>query len=278
MINKKHVVLALLFSLSTSALAETGDAKGNVVAVKHSGADLIEREARLAQEFIDNMVFVEGGTFTMGSNSAQAHKRESPAHKVTVDSFYMAKTEVTQSLFEQVAGYNLSYFQCASCPVNNLSWMNIKKFIKKLNTLTGKTFRLPTEAEWEYAAKGGKASKGYTYSGSNTIADVAWYAGNANNKLHPVAQKQPNELGLYDMTGNVWEFCEDDMERNLYTSSPRVNPLYDIGRADHEKTLKVTRGGGYEFAPHESEVYRRDGATSNVRMPDIGFRLAMDAE
>jgi len=230
-----------------------------------------ELEAQLLQE----MIFVEGGSFEMGSRLPTAANREKPAHQVTLDSFYIGKTEVTQQLFEAIMGWNYSYFPCDTCAMNNISWFNMQLFIERLNKATGKKFRLPTEAEWAYAAKGGQQSKNYLYSGSDNIDDVAWYAGNAEKRSHPVATKAPNELGLYDMTGNLWEFCQDTMKRHLYTEKPRVNPLYQPSSDLKKKTMKVLRGSGYEFAAHESEVFRRDGATSNVRMPDIGFRLAL---
>jgi len=226
--------------------------------------------------FLDSMVYVEAGTFNMGSDSVDAIEREKPVHSVTVDGFYIGKTEVPQALFEQVMGWNVSYFACDNCPVNNVSWMNVQAFIKKLNKLTGKTFQLPTEAQWEYAAKGGNKSKGYLYSGSNNIADVAWFAGNADNKSHRVAQRKPNELGLFDMTGNMWEFCLDDMSKGFYKNSPKDNPLNLHSKEQTKTTMKVIRGGGYEFSANESQVFRRDGATSNVRMPDIGFRLVIN--
>lgn len=231
----------------------------------------VELQTQLLQE----MIFVEGGSFEMGSRLSTAANREKPAHKVTLDSFYIGKTEVTQQLFEAIMGWDYSYFSCATCPVNNISWFNMQLFIERLNQATGKVFRLPTEAEWAYAAKGGQQSKNYLYSGSDNIDDVAWYAGNAEKRSHPVATKKPNELGLYDMTGNLWEFCQDTMKRHIYTEKPRVNPLYQPSSDLKKKTMKVLRGSGYEFAAHESEVFRRDGATSNVRMPDIGFRLAL---
>jgi len=228
------------------------------------------------KQLLSEMLLVEGGTFEMGSNDPTARKRETPAHQVMLDSFYMGKTEVTQVLFEELMGWNNSYFACETCPINNVSWFNIQLFLERLNKITGKNYRLPTEAEWAYAAKGGNKSKGFRYSGSDNIADVAWYGSNANRRSHPVAMKKPNELGLYDMTGNLWEFCQDDMTRSAYTKKPRTNPL--ILRTDNikQKAMKVIRGGGYEFNPNESEVYRRDGATNNVRMPDIGFRLVLD--
>jgi len=236
----------------------------------------------LAQPFDDQvlqgMVWVDSGRFEMGSNAPGARKREQPVHTVTLDGFYIGSTEVTQSLFEQVMGWNYSYFACADCPVNNISWMNMQLFIKRLNRLTGKRYRLPSEAEWAYAAKGGRLSRGYKFSGSNNIDEVAWYAGNSERRSHPVAMKKPNELGLYDMTGNLWEFCQDDMSRVAYSNAPEENPVYLFTKHPKQKSMKVIRGSGYEFAADESEVYKRDGATNNVRMPDIGFRLAMSGD
>lgn len=228
------------------------------------------------KQLLAEMILVEGGMFEMGSNDSAARNREKPAHQVKLNSFYIGKTEVTQMLFEELMVWNNSYFACATCPINNVSWFNIQLFLDRLNKITGKNYRLPTEAEWAYAAKGGNKSKGFRYSGSDNIADVAWYADNANRRSNPVAMKKPNELGLYDMTGNLWEFCQDDMSRRAYTKQPRKNPL--VLKTDNikQKAMKVIRGSGYEFNPNESEVYRRDGATNNVRMPDIGFRLVLD--
>lgn len=236
----------------------------------------LEREELTS--LLESLIWVEGGRFVMGSDSELASKMEGPAHEVTLSGFYLAKTEVTQALFERVMGWNYSYFQCERCPVNNISWMNVQLFLERLNTLSGKQFRLPTEAEWEYAAKGGGASKGYRFSGSNRIADVAWYAGNAARKSHPVGLKKPNELGLYDMTGNLWEFCFDDMSRKAYQRQDNHNPVIASASSHNVKSMKVIRGGGYEFSADESLVFKRDGATSNVRMPDIGFRLALSKD
>jgi len=224
------------------------------------------------------MIWVESGSFTMGSEAPEARNREKPAHKVTLDGFYIGKTEVTQALFEELMGWNVSYFPCPQCAINNVSWSNIQLFIERLNKVTGKKFRLPTEAEWEYAAKGGNKSKDYRFSGSNNIEDVAWYAGNGERKSHPVAQKKPNELGLYDMTGNLWEFVQDDLSRAAYSHTSERNPLYLRTDNVKQKSMKVIRGSGYEFAANESQVFKRDGATNNVRMPDIGFRLVLSEQ
>ncbi|KGJ97930.1 formylglycine-generating enzyme family protein [Colwellia psychrerythraea] len=229
-------------------------------------------------DLMKNMVLVEAGGFSMGSNSPKARNREQPVKQVTLDAFYIGKYELTQDIFEQIMGWNNSFFSCDKCPVNNISWFNMMLFIERLNSATGKTFSLPTEAQWAYAAKGGNKSKNYNYSGSNNINDVAWFAKNANNKSHAVGLKKPNELGLYDMTGNLWEFCLDDMSRNTYSLTTSHNPF--LGDKDNlkGKALKVIRGGGYEFSADENLVFMRDGATNNVRMADIGFRLVMSKE
>lgn len=230
-----------------------------------------ESKARLMEE----MVWVEGGTFTMGSDREDASSNEKPAHKVTLVGFYIGKFEVSQDLFEEVMGWNLSYFPGKGYPVNNISWWNIQLFLERLNQLTGKSFRLPTEAEWEYAAKGGQKSKGYLFSGSNKIDEVAWYAGNAKRRPQPSGRKKPNELGLYDMTGNLWEYCHDEANMGLYSKEARSNPAEGGLTKPFSKKMRITRGGGYEFDEEESYVFRRDGATPNVRLPDIGFRLVM---
>jgi len=242
----------------------------------------VEQEYSLSdtvhKKLLANMVWVEGGSFEMGSDAPQARERERPAHQVNLDGFYISKFELTQDIFQQIMGWNNSYFQCADCPVNNVSWFNLQLFIERLNIATGKNFSLPTEAQWAYAAKGGQKSKGYLYSGSNNINDVAWFAGNANNKSHQVGLMQPNELGLYDMTGNLWEFCLDDMSRHAYKMPREHNPFVGNKEQLTRKAMKVIRGGGYEFSADESLLFIRDGATNNVRMADIGYRLVMNKE
>ncbi|KAB2824804.1 formylglycine-generating enzyme family protein [Aliivibrio finisterrensis] len=231
----------------------------------------------VTQKIEETMVYVEGGIYVMGSDSPSATKAEKPAHLVSVNDFYISKFEVTQELFESVMGSSLSYFQSPDIPVNNLSWQQANYFIEKLNQLTGETYRLPTEAEWEYAARGGNLSQNYTYSGSNNIDDVAWFTDNANNQAHPVGMKQPNELGLYDMTGNVGEFVSDAYDDTFYRFSPTDNPN---NARDEASGLahKSVRGSSFSYKANESENYRRDFASQSIIMADMGLRLVRDAK
>ncbi len=187
-----------------------------------------------------NMVYVEGGTFQMGAsdNDSDACNDEKPAHQVTLPSFYIGETEVTQELWQAVMGSNPSHFTGDNRPVENVSWNDCQDFVKKLNAATGKMFRLPTEAEWEFAARGGNKSKGFKFSGSNNLGDVAWYDGNSGSTTHDVKTKNPNELGLYDMSGNVWEWCSDWFAN--YNGSPQTNPQ-GLGSGQG----RVYRGGGW---------------------------------
>ncbi len=183
----------------------------------------------------------------------------------------MQKTEVTQELWEAVMGSNPSSFKgCPNCPVEQVSWDDIQQFISKLNAKTGKKYRLPSEAEWEYAARGGKKSKGYKYAGSNEIEAVAWYDENSEDKTHPVGQKSPNELGIYDMTGNVWEWCSDRYEESYYSSSPGNKP-----QGPASGRYRVFRGGSWKFLPEYCRVSDRISYYPDFRYNDLGFRLVL---
>ena len=188
------------------------------------------------------MVYVEGGMFRMGGTSEQgidAYDNERPVHSVTLSGFHIGKYEVTQGLWSEVMGENPSYNKSGDdYPVENVSWADCQEFIGKLNARTGLTFRLPTEAEWEYAVRGGRKSRGYKYSGSNSIGDVAWYSGNSGNRTHPVGRKSPNELGLYDMSGNVDEWCYDWY--GDYTAEAQRNPTGPVSGRN-----RLYRGGSF---------------------------------
>jgi formylglycine-generating enzyme required for sulfatase activity len=194
-----------------------------------------------------NMVYVEGGSFMMGSKDGE--KNEKPVRKVTVSSFKISKYEVTQAEWKAIMGNNPSYNKgCDNCPVEYVNWNDTQDFLKKLNTLTGKNYRLLTEAEWEYAARGGNKSKGYKYAGSNFAEDVAWYNYNSRDKTHPVGQKQPNELGLYDMSGNVYEWCQDwyDMKNKKLKKSPYYRVVRGGAWDNDTNRLRISfRAGNY---------------------------------
>ena len=235
---------------------------------------------QILQRLIDNMIKVEGGTFMMGATSSRsrnslsnydsdASSDESPVHSVRLSDFSIGKYEVTQEEWEAVMGNNPSEFKGANKPVESVSWNDCQEFIKKLNDLTGLQFRLPTEAEWEYAARGGNKSQGYKYSGSNTIGDVAWYSGNSLSTTHPVGTKQPNELGIYDMSGNVWEWCNDWYSRNYYSSSSVNNPIGPTIGFD-----RVYRGGGWGSDAFRCHVAYRYYFDPYFSFNYIGLRLA----
>ena len=219
------------------------------------------------------MVFVEGGTFQMGATSEQGSEavdNEKPVHNVTLSDFCIGKTEVTQALWKAVMGKNPSGIKGGSLPVETVSWNDCRKFIKKLNAMTGENFRLPTEAEWEYAARGGKQSRGYKYSGSNDLGSVAWYKSNISNKTHPVATKQPNELGLYDMSGNVYEWCQDRYAEDYYSNSPQVNPI-----GPDSGDYRVLRGGSWVGVPWYCRVSLRFNDNPDYRCFYYGLRLLL---
>ena len=213
------------------------------------------------------MVYVKGGTFTMGCAKGTCMPIEEPAHSVTLDDYYMAQTEVTQALWVAVMGSNLSGTKGDNLPVH-VSWEDAQRFIEKLNAMTGHAFRLPSEAEWEYAARGGSRSRGYRYAGSNNLDEVAWYSGNSNDKTHPVKQKRANELGLYDMSGNEWEMCNDWY--GFYSSEPQTNP-----KGPSTGSARVSRGGGWSDSEDDSRVSSRNQITPSFKFDRIGLRLTL---
>ena len=214
------------------------------------------------------MIGVEGGTFQMGSTTGDSD--EKPVHEVKVSPFSIGQTEVTQELWEAVMGTNPSNWKGLKLPVEKVSWNDCQTFITKLNQMTGKTFRLPTEAEWEYAARGGTKSKGYTYSGSNTIDDVAWYTSNSGSKTHEVATKLANELGIYDMSGNVWEWCQDLYSDTYYSSSVINNPT-----GPTSGSIRVFRGGSWINFATDCRVAFRNWITPTSTDDFLGLRLAL---
>ena len=216
------------------------------------------------------MIAVKGGTFTMGCTSEQGgdcDNDEKPTHNVTLSDYYIGKFEVTQELWKAVMGSNPSNWKGDNLPVETVSWNDVQKFIEKLNQKTGANFRLPTEAEWEYAARGGNKSRGYKYSGSNNIGDVAWYTDNSGSKTHQVGTKSPNELGIYDMSGNVPEWCQDWYGN--YSSSSQSNPT-----GSSSDSGRVLRGGSWGGNAGNCRVSYRGYSNPDIRGND-GFRLVL---
>ena len=277
------IVLAIAcyfgFKGSTEQLSQPQPEPSDSVLVESATASDIVNFTETVNGVSFNMIAVEGGTFTMGATSEQgssAEDNEKPAHQVTLSDYHIGETEVTQELWQAVMGSNPSYFNGAKRPVESVSWNDCQEFVKRLNKFTGKTFRLPTEAEWEYAARGGSQSRGYKYAGSNTIGDVAWYTVNCYDKgeshpdygTHPVKQKQANELGIYDMSGNVWEWCQD--RYGSYSSSSQTNPVGPSSGSN-----RVNRGGGWRSDARYCRVSNRDGYTPTYSHSFLGLRLAL---
>ncbi|MBP5548680.1 MAG: formylglycine-generating enzyme family protein [Bacteroidales bacterium] len=222
---------------------------------KTAEALTVEGESFTVNGVTFNMVAVKGGTFEMGSDSGD--EDEKPVHSATVGDYMIGETEVTQALWEAVMEDNPSKYKGAERPVHNVSWLDCQAFIKRLNKLVGKNFRLPTEAEWEYAARGGHKSKGiYKYSGSQKAKDVAWHN---CRRPHKVKTKLPNELGVYDMSGNIAEWCEDDFD----------------GKYELSKGGKALRGGWYELSDYYCRVSYRNAELPNNGYRSDGFRLVL---
>jgi formylglycine-generating enzyme required for sulfatase activity len=225
-----------------------------------------------------NMTFISGGTFERGCwvRTGECKDDEKPVHAVTVSSYYMSTTEVTQDQWKSVMNNNPSVFKGDDLPVENISWNVIQEFLNKLYQQTGEKYRLPTEAEWEYAARSGGASTGsateYKYAGTNSnFGDYAWYDENSNDKTHPVAQRKPNGLGLYDMSGNVQEWCSDIYDKSYYKNSPAKDP-----KGAKSGSSCVLRGGSWFMNVAFCRLSNRNFNFPQSRYNDIGFRLAMD--
>ncbi|MCI6473931.1 MAG: formylglycine-generating enzyme family protein [Bacteroidales bacterium] len=268
---------------NTSTTAVSSSLSGSVLPVTVNGVTF-------------NMIRVDGGTFTMGATKEQknkTYKDEKPKHNVTLSTYYIGETEVTQALWIAVMGENLtnttngivdqalwqavmginpSHFTGDNLPVHRVSWNDCKKFIQKLNSLTGKSFRFPTEAEWEFAARGGNKSCHTQYSGSSNIDEVAWYwqnsGRNSGRTPHPVKTKKPNELGIYDMSGNVYEWCQDWY--GSYSSNAQINPT-----GPSSGTNRVCRGGSWDNSAGGCRSAFRYDSSPEHRYNTVGLRLVL---
>lgn len=278
---KIRVLILLVFVIACSACKNpnTPDVPDvpNDSIESPSGDTLLSEVTYVINDVSFKMVFVEGGTFMMGAmdKDEEAKENEKPTHSVSLNNFYIGETEVTQSLWMSVMGENPSNFPGTNKPVESISWEECKDFINTLNNLlskdlNGMLFRLPTEAEWEFAARGGNKSKGYFYSGSNIVGEVAWYVDNSDQQTHIVKQKAPNELGLYDMSGNVWEWCSDWYDAEYYSSSPSNNP-----KGPSSGTYRVIRGGSWGHYDRFCRFSYRGRESAENKGIRLGFRLIL---
>ena len=278
--NPKHLILTLLLMLCPIGMAAQSTitrnkpkpavtkpkpaAKPKAKPAPRRNSSTTGLSAEL-NKLINNMVYVSGGTFIMGGDDSSD---QMPTHSVTLSSYYICKYEVTQALWRAVMGSNPSNFKGNNLPVENVSWYDCQTFIKRLNSYTGRDFRLPTEAEWEFAARGGNYSRHYKYSGSNNLDDVAWYIDNSNKRPHPVGTKQPNELGLYDMSGNVGEWCSD--WDGSYSSYSQTNPT-----GPNSGSFRVHRGGFWRYNARYCRTPERNSKTPDYCVNYLGLRLVL---
>ena len=278
--NPKHIILTLLLMLCPIGMAAQSTITRHKLkpavtkpkpAAKPKAKPAPRRNSSatgLSAEFnklINNMVYVSGGTFIMGGDDSSD---QMPTHSVTLSSYYICKYEVTQALWRAVMGSNPSNFKGNNLPVEKVSWYDCQTFIKRLNSYTGRNFRLPTEAEWEFAARGGNYSHHYKCSGSNHIHDAAWYIDNSSKRPHPVGTKHPNELGLYDMSGNVCEWCSDWY--GSYSSYSQTNPT-----GPNSGSSRVHRGGSWRYKARYCRTPERSSNTPDYCVNYIGLRLVL---
>ena len=254
-------------------LASNKSTSSNSVSKGSSANRLFANFTETSNNLNIEMIAMQGGTFTMGCTSEQGNDcfdDEKPGHQVTVSDFYIGKYTITQAQWKAVMDNNPSQVQGDDLPVEQVSWTDVQEFIRKLNAQTGKQYRLPTEAEWEFAARGGTNSRGYKYSGSNTLSNVAWYADNSAGAVHAVGTKSPNESGIHDMSGNIWEWCNDWY--SSYSSNAQTDP-----QGASSGSARVRRGGSWSSFTKNTRVSNRSSSA-----PDhpyyyyyrIGFRLA----
>ena len=265
--------------VSSMASSSTTSTSSNIIDSSTSGSVIT---IHVKDGINIEMVKVEAGSFNMGATPEMENPNEDekPVHRVTLtNNYYIGKYEVTQKLWKAVMRSNPSYFKGDDLPVESVSWNDCQAFISKLNTLTGKHFRLPTEAEWEYAARGGSKSRGYQYSGSNVIDDVAWFDDNSSSKPHVVGEKLSNELGIFDMSGNVAEWCQGKFYQ--YAASPSCNPIGNVESFSLDPSVaarsmfRMARGGSYAYWAKYSQLSFRSNYEPNSHSSNLGLRLVL---
>jgi formylglycine-generating enzyme required for sulfatase activity len=267
---------SLTFGSHTLKIEQNGEKSEKTITISQLGGDtsfMISFDPESFTETVNGVnieiLAIKGGTFLMGSPANEVGRDDSETqHQVSVSNFYIGKYEVTQAQWKAIMGNNPSRFKGDDLPIENVSWNDVQEFLQKLNEKTGKSFRLPTEAEWEYAARGGTRSRNYFYAGGNTLNKMAWFMDNSNKTTHSVGSKQPNELGIYDMSGNVWEWCNDWYSKDYYSKSPQSNPT---GTASGSG--RVRRGGSWGLVDSGCHVAFRSYDTPGSHNYFIGFRL-----
>jgi len=247
------------------------EAKNNLDDVKQRSEEPQQQITDAAEETEDGMVFIKGGCFDRGDIFDDGSSDEKPVHVVCVGDFYLGKTEVTQKQWVKIMGHNPSKFQCDDCPVERVSWYDVQDFIKKLNDTTGMNYRIPTEAEWEYAARSGGGKEEWAGTVNRVkIGEYAWYCSNSGDSTHAVAGKKPNGSGLYDMMGNVWEWCSDWYNKEYYLHSTSKDP-----KGPMHGSHRVLRGGGWRSNANALRSTDRNNFNpGSKKFSDIGFRLA----
>lgn len=252
-------ILLVLMGVTVSAQQKKKKDKSNI-ALPNVSKDFLD-------SIQNNMVWITGGRFVMGSDVSEADER--PAYEVVVDGYAISKYPVTQRQWIVLMGSNPSEFKgCDQCPIDKVSWDDAQRFIGILNKLTSKKYSLPTEAEWEYAAKGGLQIKQFYYSGSDNIDEAGWYSGNSNRQPHPVGGKKPNSMGLYDMSGNVWEWCLDWYNKNYYEQMENNNP-----EGPSSGSGRVRRGGSWFTQAGNCKTTTRNSVKQDYSDDIGGFRL-----
>lgn len=259
-------VFFALFLVTTILFSKTGHTNAQTSVRANKKADHVDPYTGM--EF----VLVKGGAYEMGDPFGDGFPWEQPVHTVTVSDFYIGKYEVTQEQWEKVMGNNPSYFKGdGRLPVDKVSWNDIQEFIKRLNEKSGEHYRLPTEAEWEYAARsGGKKEKWAGTSNESEVGDYAWYIGNSGRKSYPVGTKKPNHLGIYDMSGSLWEWVQD--WNGTFPKESQINPKGPV--SDDKDGYRVYRGGAWDYEPRIVRVFMRSGNKPSYTRQWIGFRLA----
>lgn len=243
--------------------------------------EIREEQKNVIRNLVANLVRVEGGTFQMGAQNtdalgdnydAEAQDDEAPVHEVTLGGYYIGKYEITQREWRAVMGYDLDwpeqYGVGERMPAYNVSRADALQFVAKLSAMTGLAFGLPSEAQWEFAARGGNNTRHYRFSGSSSVDDVAWHKGNSQSIVHPVGEKQPNELGLYDMSGNLWEWCRDTY--GPYPTTTQTDPLVESG------SRYVLRGGAWTYLPSYCRVTCRDAYNGEAKSVSNGVRVVVN--